>query len=140
MKTDEKEQLQNRLDEIREQELQQIIDKAYPEFEVLVGKTFKCKNCDSLPKKPSDYWWLYSKVTALEKSDIYLGGWYKAKVEERPVLATCEALRFQKDKNGQITVCKERTYVHSLGEEISIESFNKAYADIQSIINELNKK
>lgn len=135
----EKEQLQKRLDEIRSQELKQIIDKAYPEFEALIGKTFKKRNCNSLPKKPSDYWWLYSKIISINKDDIYLGGGYKDQLEECPVLANCEVLRFQKDKNGKVIVGIERTYVHNLGKEIPLKNFNKAYADIQNFISNLNK-
>lgn len=34
----------------------------------MVGKFFKTRNSYSCPEKPSDYWWLYAKVTKMDKS------------------------------------------------------------------------
>jgi len=36
-----------------------------------LGKCFKYKNCYSMPSKPSDYWWLYIKITGIEDNNYF---------------------------------------------------------------------
>lgn len=51
-----------------------------------VGRYFKTRNSYSCPEKPSDYWWVYAKVT---------------KMDDAGFLYTTE---FQIDKNGDINI------------------------------------
>jgi hypothetical protein len=37
-----------------------------PEMRKLLGTTYRYRNSYSCPEKPSDYWWLYVKVVAIE--------------------------------------------------------------------------
>lgn len=52
----------------------------------LVGKCFKYRNCYSCPEKPSDFWWSYTVVTAIDDH-----GWLTL-------------LSFQSDKNGRVEI------------------------------------
>lgn len=42
----------------------------YDENKGLLGKTFKCRNNYSCPKKPSDYWWHYVKVQKVDDAGM----------------------------------------------------------------------
>lgn len=41
-----------------------------PRKRALIGRCFKYRNCYSLPKKPSDYWWLYRMYTKLGRDGV----------------------------------------------------------------------
>lgn len=80
----------------------------------LVGKCFKYpNNCYSLPKKPSDYWPVYQKITSAD-----YGG--------------CNAMEFQTDSHGGITI-KFKTWAHQSGYvPITHAEFEKAWRKVQS--------
>lgn len=118
-----KEELRKQLAEIEKQERQNLIKTEYPKFLPLVGKCFKFKNSYSLPEKPSDYWYMYSKIVSITPDDIYMAG-----TPNNKVLARCTAVTFQTDKYGSININPHHyTYVHCLGEEIDIHEFNKEF-------------
>lgn len=118
-----KEELRKQLSEIEKQERQDLIKAEYPKFELLIGKCFKYKNSYSCPKKPSDYWYMYSKIVSITPNDIYIGG-----ISNNEVLSRCIVVTFQTDKYGVININPHySTYVHSLGEEIGIHEFNKEF-------------
>lgn len=82
----------------------------------LLGKCFKYQNCYSCPKEPSDYWWLYVKVTGM-------GDYW-------PV-----AFEFQTDRDGQLTVKEKKCFSRLEGyNEISATEFNAAWRKVQKRI------
>jgi hypothetical protein len=75
-----------------------------------VGKTFKTRNNFSCPEKPSDYWWLYSKVTRMDNDGMLY------------------ATYFQTDKYGNISVCFDHYAYHMQGhQQIPAAEFNRAW-------------
>lgn len=78
----------------------------------LVGKCFRCSNNYSVPKKASDYWWLYTKVTGASDGSL-------------------ETFTFQDDKKGRLSV-ESRAYTMRQSveryEEITSAAFAKAWA------------
>ena len=114
-----KEELRKKLNEIEETEHNELIDANYPKFEKLIGKCFKYKNSYSCPDTENDYWYIYTKVTSIEKSDLYVSG--------ENVLSNFKGVSFQKCKYGIITIeSNKSTYVHCIGEEIPEEEYDKA--------------
>jgi len=84
----------------------------------LVGRCFKYRNSYSCPEKPSDYWWMYTKVMKLKGANIIC--W-----------------QFQTDRDGKIEIEFARSYYnHMVGDqvEISESEFNKAWRSIQKKI------
>lgn len=66
----EKEELKNQINSAREK-LRVIEEREAQELSApLYRKCFKYKNCYSSPEKPSDYWYLYLKVIAVEGSAL----------------------------------------------------------------------
>ena len=126
-----KEELSQQLAEIENQEREQLIKIEYPKFKQLIGKCFKLKTSYSCPEKKSDYWNVYSKIVSIRPDDLYLGG-----ASADKVLAGCKTITFQKNKYGSISI----TYVHCIGEEISIDEFNKEFENIISIVNRLKQQ
>lgn len=63
----------------------------YEQNKELEGRTFKFRNCYSCSEKPSDYWWLYTKVTKVTRDHIHVH-------------------QFQTDKYGEITISLDKTY------------------------------
>lgn len=56
---------------VANQRLHAIRDaERFEENKGLLGKTFKFKNHYSCPEKPSDYWWQYVKVTAVDDAGM----------------------------------------------------------------------
>lgn len=124
-----KELLQKQLNDLAEQERKEMIKAYYPQFKGLIGKFFKTKNSYSLPKKPSDYWFIYTKITDIKKGDLYDTG--------NGVLSEFRGFDFQTDMYGDITINKSRKgCVHSLGDEITEQEFNEAW---NKMIDSLNK-
>jgi hypothetical protein len=76
--------------------------------QALVGKCFKYRNNYSCPSKPSDYWWLYIKVTGLS------GTWPKT-------------FEFQVDKYSRIEIKTDTTRIRPDGGYVEISS--KEFAD-----------
>lgn len=127
----EKLELQAQLKAIEEQELKEKIAQNYPDFKKLEGKCFKYKNSFGGVEKPSDYWWMYTKVTEIKESDIYTSG--------ENVLCSYTGFTFQTDKYKQITINpNEIGYVHSLQDEISEKEFNRAWSRMIANINSIN--
>jgi hypothetical protein len=61
-----------------------------------VGHAYRIRTNYSMPSKPSDYWWVYTVVTAMD-DDGFLSGW-----------------RFARDSHGKIEIepSVERIYPH----------------------------
>jgi len=129
-----KEELKKQLKLISEKENQELIEKHYPEFKKLEGKCFKNRNNYSCPEKPSDYWWLYTKITEIKPEDLYdTGG--------NGVACHYKGYSFQTDKDGNVSTQKiDYGYVHSLQKEISEKEFDKAFENMISALNELSKQ
>ena len=127
MKT-EKEKLQEKLNQIEENERLALQENNYPEIcEKYLGKCFKVRNNYSCPEKPSDYWFLYLKVTEIKKEDVYQ--------TSNGVSATYSGYSFQTDKYKNVNVRKENGYIHYLGEEITQNEFDEAW---NKMINRVN--
>lgn len=119
-----KEELQRQLDEITLKEDNEMIDKAYPALKEYEGKYFKVKNSYGNGKD----WWIYIKVTSVERSDMYVSG--------EKVLSNYTGVHFQTDVAGRIHVeLNYRGYIHSLEKEISEKVFYKELAKIKETIN-----
>jgi len=128
-----KEELQKQLKAIAKAEEKAMIEEHYPEFKKLEGKCFKNKNNYSCPEKPSDYWWLYTKITEIKPDDVY-------DTRGNGVACHYKGYSFQTDKDGNITTRKEDYgYVHSLGKEIPKKEFDKAFENMISALNELSR-
>lgn len=131
MKKLSKEELQKQLREILNEEERQIAMVHYPEFKKMEGKYFKYRNNYSCPEKPSDYWFMYTKVTEVKPEDVYMIG-------DGP---TCyyNGWSFQTDKNGEIFIkLSEQGYAHRLQTEITeaefLEAWNKLNNTLKSLI------
>ncbi len=131
-KNSTKEQLQKQLNRIAEQEHSKMVEENYPKHKVrFEGKFFKYKNSYSCPSKPSDYWYIYTKVLSIKPEDIYEG-------QPGLVLSSCKVYSFQIHKYGNLTVeVDKRSYTHSLGKEISEDEFNKGFNKMVELINGL---
>lgn len=88
-----------------------------------LGKFFKYRNCYSCPKKPSDYWPIYAKVTAVDKD------------------GHITALQFETDKYGSVSVkIKEHAYHMGNGDgwtEITASEYRRALKALKSKIAKL---
>jgi hypothetical protein len=127
-----KENLQKQLNEIAKKEWEQKVETHFPKFKKLIGKCFKQRNNFSLPEKPSDYWFLYIKITEIKESYLYDGG-------ENGVYCRYNGWSFETDKNKNIAIERiKKNYVHMLGEEISQEEFNKEWIQLKNSLNEFN--
>lgn len=89
-----------------------------------VGKCFKYRNCYSCPEKPSDYWWLYIRVTGLLKD------------------GSVECTEFQTDKYGEVTVkAKKQMYLVRDGcRPISKSEFDRAWKRTQERIKAMDPR
>lgn len=134
MKTDlqtKKEQLQKELNSIQEKEQKEIVSKHYPIFKKKYqGKCFKMKNHYGNPRKRSDYWFVYIKVTEIKPEDIY-------DTRGNGVTSHYTGWQFQTDSSYNVSIQKKETgYIHSLGQQIPESEFNEAW---DKVINGLNK-
>jgi hypothetical protein len=90
------------------------------ESEAVVGRCYKYRNSYSCPKVPSDYWWLYAKVTKV-------GDYWPVTFE------------FQTDKDGRIDI-QTRDCSVGIGKEgngyieIPSKEFNAAWRALQKRI------
>lgn len=123
-----KEQLQAQLYAIVEKEQKELFEKHYPKFKKLEGKFFKRRNNFSAPKKPSDYWYVFEKVTSVTPDDLYMSG--------STVFCRCKSWSFQTDSEGAVYIRHNDGYTHSLGKEISEAEFNQAW---NNMIEQLDK-
>jgi hypothetical protein len=81
----------------------------------ILGKCFRTRNSYSCPEKPSDYWWLYCRITSVGKDGDVRG------------------FEFQTDNRGQIFIDpKKYAYRHMSGwEEISLMQFKAALKSLE---------
>jgi hypothetical protein len=84
----------------------------------LLGKTFKYRNSHSCPEKPSDYWWHYTKVQAVDDAGMLT------------------LFQFDTDKYGTIAIGVREHAYNVLGGSIRIPAseFNKAWRALQKKI------
>jgi hypothetical protein len=72
------------------------------------------------------------KIISITPNDIYMGG-----MKNDKVLSSCIVVTFQTDKDGVFKINPHYyTYVHTLGEEININEFNKEF---DKAVNRINK-
>lgn len=132
MKT-QKEELQEKLNQIEDNERLALQEKNYPEIcEKYLGKCFKVRNNYSCPEKASDYWFLYTKVTEIKKEDVYQ--------TSNGVSATYSGYSFQTDMHKNVNVRKENGYIHSLGIEITQKEFDKAWSKMLDRIAKIQQQ
>lgn len=82
-----------------------------------VGKAFKTRNNFSCPEKPSDYWWLYSKVTRMDDDGMLY------------------ATDFETDRYGNISVRFNHYAYHMQGhQQIPAAEFRRAWKKMQAKI------
>lgn len=98
-------------------------NRRYEQNIATLGKCFRYRNCYSCPEKPSDYWPLYAKVTAVDK-DGYIN-----------------ALQFETDKYGDVSI-KIRSHAYHMGNgdgwtEISASEYHRALKALKSKIAKL---
>lgn len=118
----------------RKEELEKTIELARDELSAievkdnimgntkLLGNCFKYRNCHSLPKKESDYWWLYHKISSIGKH------------------GHCMAMSFQTDKRGRIDIETDLYFSPNGGHiEISQEEFKDAWAELAMNIMDIEK-
>lgn len=78
-----------------------------------VGKFYKTRNSYSCPEKPSDYWWVYEKVTRMDESGFLY------------------TTQFQTDKHGKIFIEPDHYAYHmQYGTEIKPAVFSRAWAKL----------
>lgn len=116
-----KKELEKQLKIIAKKEEMEMIEKHYPEFKKMEG-TFHKRRCNySLAKIPSDYWWLYTKVTEIKPEHVY-------DTFGNGVSCNFIGWTFQTCKYGNFSVEREeKGYLHSLGQQITEEEFNEAW-------------
>lgn len=128
-----KEELMKALADIEEQERQSMIDAEYPKLKELIGTCYKYRNSYSSPEEEFDYWYTYLKITSLTPDDLYIGG-----LKNDNVLARCKTLKFQVCKYGIISIDPHySTFVHSLGERISIDEFNREFDKVIDMVKKV---
>lgn len=126
-----KEQLQKQLNAIAKQEEKELIEKHYPEFKKLEGTFYKTRNNYSCPEKPSDYWFLYTKITEIKPDDVY-------DTRGNGVACHFKGWSFQTCKYSNFSVEQEkRGYVHSLGKQITEQEFIEAWNKAMSALDKL---
>lgn len=85
-----------------------------------VGRYFKTRNSYSCPEKPSDYWYVYAKVTRMDESG-YL-----------------HATQFQIDRNGDVNIRFDQHSYHMLGwTEIKRAEMLKAWKRLDAKLDKL---
>lgn len=126
-----KEELEKELKELQLRENEQMYENVYPEFKGYEGKFYKFKNNYSMPKKKSDYWFLYKQVTRVDRDDMYRSG--------DDIYCNYHGWSFETDKYGNVRVELDANgYIHSLNEyeEISREEFLLAWDRLtQKLLN-----
>lgn len=116
-----KEQLEKQLNAIIERQNREIIKKHYPILKKLEGTFWKTRNSASLPKIPSDYWFIYTKIVEIKPNYVY---------DTRGNGVTCgfDGWSFQTTKYADFEVQQEKkSYAHLLGERITEQEFNDAW-------------
>lgn len=110
-KQETKEQLQKVVRDAQEKLYAVEVAERIKKNSVFVGKTFKYRNSYSCPEKPTDYWWMYAKVTECSEADGLL-----------------YATTFQTDKYGDMTVQTRQNCYHMQGyTPCKLSEFNNAW-------------
>ena len=93
----------------------------YPLLQALLDKFFKHSNSYSSPEGPEDYWWIYARVSGINRDD-----------------ATITMDRFETDTEGKIDVEFERIGYHQMAgwEEIQADEFWSAWRAVQTKLND----
>ena len=89
-----------------------------------VGRYFKYRNCYSCPEKPSDYWWLYIRVTGLDRD------------------GSLQYTECQIDKYGEITI-KAKKHMYWLTDgyiPISAAEFGRAWDRVAAKLNAIDPR
>ncbi len=120
-----KQELQKELSKIVAQERKDFTAKHYPECKAFEGRYFKYRNSYGGDNKG---WWLYTKVVEVKPEVVY-------EINDGDATATYSGWSFQTDTHKQVSIEKNRrSYLHSLGKEISetefIEAWNKMVDNI----------
>ena len=126
-----KEQLKKQLQKIKDLERKKLIEKHYPKFKKLEGNCYKKKNHYGSPKKPSDYWFTYTKVLEIKEEDIFYD------IIDNKVLSRFIGISFDIDKFG---IRQDDSYVHLLGKKITEKEFSKAFNKQLSMAKKLLTK
>jgi len=84
-----------------------------------VGKCFRTKNSCSCPEKPSDYWWVYARVTRMDESGMLY------------------AMTFQTDKYGNVNIEQDSCVHHAqYYTPCSAADLKKAWKKLLSKLND----
>ena len=123
----EKQLLQDKLNEIEKKEREDIRRVHYPEFKKqFQGKCFKSKNGYGGGSKG---WWYYTKVLCIKPEYIY-------DTKGTGITSHFDGYGFEVTTDGNVSIRDiDKYYVHSLGEEITEEEFNKAWNKMVEKIN-----
>lgn len=124
-----KEELLKELSLIKVHEHEEMIKTHYPKFKKMEGKFYKKKNSYG-GDKPSQSWWLYTRIDTITEDDVY-------STSSDLVSSRFAGLQFQVDRDKHVYIEPIKSgYVHLLGVEISekeyIESWNKMIDHINS--------
>lgn len=116
--------------ETLKQQARQIADKIgrienaerYEQNKAMEGRCFKFRNNYSCPEKPSDYWWLYTRVTKVTRDHIHVQ-------------------QFQTDKYGEVTISLDKTYYRHLpgsyqANEIKLAEFERQWKALKKRITD----
>lgn len=89
-----------------------------------IGRCFKYRNSYSCPRKPSDYWFLYVRVTRIDALG-YATGW-----------------SFQTDSNGELQVkATERLAIFPGNwQQVSAREFNRAWTRFQQRLRKISTR
>jgi len=83
-----------------------------------VGKTFRTRNSYSCPEKPSDYWWLWAKVTRMDDGGMLY------------------ATTFQVDRYGSIDIKRDQCIHHAqCYTQCPAAEFNRAWKALLRLVN-----
>lgn len=115
--------IQNAIDELKAKEELPVNIAKYE------GKYFKYRNSYSLPKKPSDYWFIYIYVSKVNFKRFYRG-------------FSADGFTFERERDGNIEFkTKDVEMLLDTGSiEISKSAFDKALAKIMKEVNVMISK
>lgn len=82
-----------------------------PKMKANIGKCFRYRNNYSCPEKPSDYWWLYRKITGVKDGSY-------------------TSFQFQTDRDGMVRIeQKEWDNISESDKEITDAEFNHVWKE-----------
>lgn len=87
-----------------------------------LGRFYKYRNCYSCPNGDSDYWWMFRKITGMDK------------------YGNLTSLSFQKDKNGKLEIdTMKRSYITGWT-EITKDEYYTAWEGFLAEINGIERR